>query len=101
MTSRTPDISAWEGHVVPGVINPNIRRKWFTNIPYGGPIKEQPVSQPPVTPDQGGAGTQPQSGGAPHPVGDEAHAGALAKIKQMMVSQTAQQKTIPAFRDWR
>ena len=97
MTSRIPDIIT--GHVVPGVINPNIRRKWVTDTPYGPPIKEQPVVQ--------AAPQQPQQPGvAPHQIGDETHShpDLMSALSKMAVKQTTVQKITdaqPGYRDWR
>ena len=105
MTTQRPDISAWEGHVWPGVIDPSIRRKWVTNIPYGPPIKERSFVQPQQTPGlppglQHGKPPLGKSGGKPHPIGDETHVDLLKKMQGLMVGQKAQQ-TVPSYRDWR
>ena len=97
MTSRIPDIIT--GHVVPGVINPNIRRKWVADTPYGPPIKEQPIIQ--AAPKQGPAGQ-----GAPHQIGDETHThpDLTSALTKMAVKQTSVQKITdaqPGYRDWR
>ena len=100
MTSQRPDISAWEGHVVPGVVDPNIRRKWVTNQPYGPPIKEEKVFQ-----QQGPS----NPAGTPHPLGDDAHpghGGAMGLLQKMLKkapTQPGYQITgkMPAYRDWR
>ena len=76
MTSQRPTIVT--GEVVPGVINPNIRRSFVTNTPYGPPIKEPVVKSTPMAPQ----GTQPR------PTGDDR--GGMASILQKVMQQQQQ-----------
>ena len=87
MTSLLPQVI--EGHVVPGVINPAITRKWITSEPYGPPIKQTPVVQPATKP--------------PLKLGDEQHQDVMGALQKIMVQQKSTQMTeaIPGFRDWR
>ena len=102
MTTHRPDISAWEGHVWPGRVDPRIRRKWVTNIPYGPPIKDRVITNPSKQqPLQHGKPPQGTSAGQPHPIGDETHVNMMQKMQSMMkVGQNVKQK-VPSYRDWR
>ena len=100
MTTHRPDISAWEGHVWPGTVDPRIQRKWITNIPYGPPIKERVISQPTTQPLQHGKPPLGQSSGKPHPIGDETNVNMMKKLQSLMVGQKVKQK-VPSYRDWR
>jgi len=106
MTTHRPDISAWEGHVWPGKIDPNIRRKWITNVPYGPAIKERQITPPTTQPLQHGKPPLGTSGGKPHPIGDETHVDLMKKLQGMMVGQNVKQqapapKKVASYRDWR
>ena len=108
MTSILPPILT--GEVVPGVIDPNISRSHFTNIPYGPPIAPPTVASVPMAP----ASTKPR------PTGDERHgAGGLAEILQKVMQKQGQgagpgagqgaggaeqapvAQSLPGYRDWR
>ena len=106
MTSIQPPIIT--GEVVPGVIDPNIHRSFFTNKIMGLPIKEPTVESTPM----------PASGTKPRPTGDERDmVSVLQKVMQQQQQggggapggppqQQQQQQapiaqSLPGFRDWR
>ena len=97
MTSQIPQVIT--GSVVPGILNPNIRRSYFTNVPFGNPIKTQDFKV-----EQTNVPAPNAKGGVPHPIGDEAsHHDVLSKLKDVLVNQQATQitKALPGWRDWR
>ena len=99
MTSIPPPILT--GEVVPGTIDPNIRRSYYTNVPYGEPIVQPSVESTPM----------PASSTKPRPTGDERHTGGgdMMQILQKVMQQQSQgggqtapiAQSLPGFRDWR
>ena len=76
------------GHIVPGVINPNLQYD-FTTSNHHAPIKKEIHAQPPPAPIKN--------------LGDERHHELISAIKGLKVDQnvTQIQQALPQHRDWR
>ena len=76
------------GHVVPGVINPNIRRSYITNTPYGPPAKVQGIKDLPKV---------------PQPLGDDRNKDILHHLTKMLSKEISKpiSEAMPSMRDWR
>ena len=76
------------GHVVPGVVDPSVRKSFITNSWYGPPAKVQSVRDLPHV---------------PQPLGDDKNPKILEHIKKMVMSEIAKPiaEAVPAMRDWR
>ena len=83
------------GHVVPHSTSiPNVRRSFVTNVPYGPPIEEAPITAKPM---------------APRPTGDERSPQILQQLQKLLGTagsapegvQKPITETLPANRDWR
>ena len=76
------------GSVVPGVVDPNLRKSFVTNSFRGPPSKIQRVTDKKLPPLQMGDDKQPDF---------------LHHIKKMLMSELAKPVTeaVPAMRDWR
>ena len=76
------------GHVVPGVVDPTVRKLFITNSWHGPPAKVQTVRDIPHV---------------PAPLGDDRNPQILEHIKKMVMSEIAKPiaETVPAMRDWR
>ena len=93
-----------EGHVVPGTLKPEIRvlKPWgwqtytlragkISEIPYGPPIKKEPLSLP-----------KPVEQGKPKAIGDEGHHGIMSALTAMVAQHSTQMtKAMPSNRLWR
>ncbi len=91
MTTLTSHIVT--GSIVPGEIDPRLRRSYFTDSPYGDPIKEEKAVMPSVA----AAALKPK------PLGDEGH---MMKILQNVLQKQGTveaplKESIPANRTWR
>ena len=77
-----------EGHIVPGIINPNLQYD-FTTSNHHAPIKKEIHAQAPPVPIQN--------------LGDERHHELISAIKGLKVGQnvTQIQQALPQHRDWR
>ena len=91
MTTLTSRIVT--GSIVPGEIDPNLRRSYFTNKPYGEPIREEHA----VIPSVAAQALKPKA------LGDEGNMlNILQKVLQKQDSVEAPLKeSIPAIRTWR
>ena len=76
------------GSVVPGVIDPNIRKSFITNTPRGPPAKIQKVQDLPKV---------------PQPIGDDKNPQIMEHIKKMVMSEISKPiaEAMPSNRDWR
>lgn len=76
------------GHVVPGIINPNIRRSFVTNTPLGPPAKIQGTRDLPKV---------------PQPIGDDKNPAILEHITKMLAKEISKpiSEAMPSMRDWR
>ena len=77
------------GHVVPGKIDPRIRKSFITNTPLGPPAKVQRIEDLPK---------------APQPLGDDKNPDFHKMIKKMVQGEMTKpiQEVVPAMRDlWR
>ena len=91
MTTLTSHIVT--GSIVPGEIDPRLRRSYFTSTPNGDPIREEQA----VIPSGAAAALKPK------PLGDEGH---MMKILQNVLQKqgTAEaplKESVPANRTWR
>ena len=76
------------GSVVPGVIDPRIRKSFVTNTPRGPPAKVQKVQDLPKV---------------PQPIGDDKNPEIMEHIKKMVMSEISKPiaEAMPSMRDWR
>ena len=76
------------GSVVPGVIDPSIRKSFVTNTPRGPPAKVQKVQDLPKV---------------PQPIGDDKNPEIMEHIKKMVMSEISKPiaEAMPSNRDWR
>ena len=76
------------GHVVPGVVDPRVRKLFITNSWHGPPAKVQSVQDMPKV---------------PAPLGDDKNPQIMEHIKKMVMSEIAKPiaEAVPAMRDWR
>ena len=76
------------GSVVPGVIDPRIRKSFVTNTPRGPPAKVQKVQDLPKV---------------PQPLGDDKNPEIMEHIKKMVMSEISKPiaEAMPSNRDWR
>ena len=76
------------GSVVPGVIDPRIRKSFITHTPHGPPAKIQRVEELPKV---------------PHPMGDDKNPNFMDHIKKMGRGELTKPiaEAMPAMRDWR
>ena len=76
------------GHVVPGVVDPRVRKLFITNSWHGPPADVQSVKDLPKV---------------PAPLGDDKNPQILEHIKKMVMSEIAKPiaEAMPAMRDWR
>ena len=76
------------GSVVPGVVDPNLRKSFITHSFRGPPAKIQRIQDQPVPPSY---------------LGDDKQPDFLSHIKKMVMSELAEKATtsVPAMRDWR
>ena len=91
MTTLTSRIVT--GSIVPGQIDPRLRRSYFTNKPYGEPIREEQGVMPSIA----------AQALKPKALGDEGNMlNILQKVLQKQDSVEAPLKeSIPANRTWR
>lgn len=76
------------GHVVPGAIDPNIRRSYVTNTPHGPPAKVQSTRDLPKV---------------PQPLGDDKNPDILHHLTKMLAKEISKpiSEAMPSMRDWR
>ena len=73
------------GHVVPGVVDPNVRKSFITNSWHGPPAKVQSVQDLPKV---------------PAPLGDDKNPQIMEHIKKMVMSEIAKPiaEAMPGYR---
>ena len=75
-------------HVVPGVVDPNVRKSFITKSWHGPPAKVQSVQDLPKV---------------PAPLGDDKNPQIMEHIKKMVMSEIAKPiaEAMPGYRAWR
>jgi hypothetical protein len=90
MTTLTSHIVT--GSIVPGEIDPRLRRSYFTSTPYGDPIREEKAIMPSVA----------VAALKPKPLGDEHMMKVLQNVLQKQgTTEASLKESIPANRTWR